>query len=238
VWIDDWQATLAQDGSQHLLADEPGSHAIDLRLRPEKPPALHGEAGLSRKGPEEGQASTYVSITRLAAEGTVRIGDRILPVRGEAWMDHEFTTGELAPHLVGWDWFGLQLDDGADLMLYLLRRADGTPDTASSGSLVVAEGNVTHLRLADVEVEVLRHWRSPATRADYPAAWRLRIPGQGLDLSIEPLLPDQELVTAGSTGITYWEGAVRIQGSKDGTRLSGRGYVELTGYAEPFRARM
>ena len=238
VWIDDWQATLAADGSQRLTASEPGSHAIDLRLVPRKPPALHGEAGLSRKGGAVEQASHYYSITRLDAEGTVRLRARTLQVRGEAWMDHEFSTGDLAPNLVGWDWFGLQLDDGSELMLYVLRRADGVPDPASSGSLVDRDGRVTHLPIEKFTVDVVRRWKSSKTGASYPASWRIRIPGAGIELAVEPRLDDQELVTVASTGITYWEGAVSVNGSRSGAPVRGRGYAELTGYAEPFREKM
>jgi predicted secreted hydrolase len=238
VWIDDWQASLAADGSHQLSAAEPGSHALDLRLVPRKPPVLHGEAGLSRKGAAEEQASHYYSITRFDAEGTVRLGARTLQVRGEAWMDHEFSTGDLAPDLVGWDWFGLQLDDGTELMLYLLRRTDGGPDPASSGSLIDRDGRVTHLPNEEFAVEVVGHWKSAASGAHYPAGWRIRIPSAGVELEIEPRLDDQELITAASTGITYWEGAVRVVGKRAGAPIRGRGYVELTGYAEAFRARM
>lgn len=238
VWIEDWEAKLAGDGSHNLVAGEPGSHGLELRLVPQKPPALHGESGLSRKGAAEEQASHYYSITRLAVEGSLRLGERILPVRGEAWMDHEFTTGELDSSLVGWDWFGLQLDDGSELMLYLLRRQDGSTDRASSGSLVDREGRVTHLTVEDFVVEVGRRWRSTASKATYPMGWRIRVPGAGLEIAVESLLDEQELTTRASTGVTYWEGAVSLSGTRRGAPVSGRGYVELTGYAEPFRAQM
>ncbi len=238
VWIDDWEAQMAPDGSHRLAAEEPGSHGIRLRLEPRKPPALHGDSGLSRKGMGEGEASYYVSITRLAAVGTVRMDGRDIPVTGEAWMDHEFTTGELNPQLVGWDWFGLQLDDQSDLMLYRLRRADGLPDSASSGSLVDEQGSVTPLTRSETEVEITRRWHSPKSGADYPAGWRIRVPGAGLELEVSSLLDDQELSTPGSTGVTYWEGAVRVRGTRRGVPIGGRGYVELTGYAEPFRVDM
>jgi predicted secreted hydrolase len=243
VWIDDWEVALEPDGSHRLVADEPGEdggdgHGLDLRLTPLKPPALHGEAGLSRKGAAEGEASHYYSLTRLSAEGTVRLGERTLGVRGEAWMDHEFATGELAPDLVGWDWFGLQLDDGSELMLYTLRRADGTAAAASSASLIERAGLVSHLTRGDFVVEVVRRWTSPESGATYPASWRLRVPEAGLVLDLEPRLADQELVTPGSTAITYWEGAVSVGGTRRGKPISGRGYVELTGYAGSFRARM
>jgi predicted secreted hydrolase len=153
-------------------------------------------------------------------------------------MDHEFTTGELAADLVGWDWFGVQLDDGSELMLYLLRRADGTPAPASSGSFIDRAGRVTPLARDAFTVATGGTWRSPASGAVYPSRWRVRVPGADLDLALEPRLPDQELVTGESTGVTYWEGAVAIRGTRGGAPLHGRGFVELTGYAAAFRARL
>jgi predicted secreted hydrolase len=238
VWAGDWSATLAPDGAHHLVAAEAEECGVDLTLVPLKPPALNGEEGWSRKGAEPDQASYYYSLTRMAASGTVHLGDRTLSVRGEAWMDHEFTTGELASDLVGWDWFGLQLDDGTELMLYLLRRPDGTPSPASSGSLVDEAGRVTHLDREAFTVTSESSWRSPRSGAVYPADWRVRVPGAALELTLTPRLPDQELVTRESTGVTYWEGAVGISGSRGGVPITGRGFVELTGYAAAFRARM
>jgi predicted secreted hydrolase len=238
VWIDDWSATRAADGSHRLVAGEPGAHGIELTLVPEKPPALHGDHGLSRKGEAAGQASYYYSFTRLAAAGTVRLGDRTVRVQGEAWMDHEFTTGELAADLAGWDWFGLQLDDGTELMIYLLRRADGTWAPASSGSLVERTGRVIHLSRDAFLVTAIDTWSSPASGAIYPSRWRVRVPPAALDLDLRPRLPDQELVTSESTGVTYWEGAVAVRGTRAGASISGRGFVELTGYATAFRARL
>lgn len=238
AWIDDWSVELAADGSHRLRAAERDEHAVDLTLVPTKPPALHGKAGYSRKGEAPGQASYYYSLPRMSATGSVRVGERAVRVRGEAWMDHEFTTGELAADLVGWDWFGLQLDDGTELMLYLLRRADGTPAPASSGSLIDRSGRVTPLARDAFSVVVAGDWRSPASGAVYPARWRVAVPGAALDLTIEPRLADQELVTRESTGVTYWEGAVNVRGMRAGAPLAGRGFVELTGYARAFRARL
>jgi len=238
VWIDDWSAELAADGSHRLRAAEGDEHAVDLTLVPTKPPALHGTAGYSRKGEAPGQASYYYSLPRLSATGSVRVGERTVRVRGEAWMDHEFTTGELAADLVGWDWFGLQLDDGTELMLYLLRRADGTPAPASSGSLIDRDGRVTPLARDAFSVVADATWRSAASGAEYPARWRVAVPSSALELTLEPRLADQELVTRESTGVTYWEGAVSVRGTRAGAPIAGRGFVELTGYATAFRARM
>jgi predicted secreted hydrolase len=240
VWIDDWEARADAGGTQYLRARTP-EQAIDLRLEPTKPPAIHGEDGVSRKGPAPGEASHYVSLPRLALDGVVRIGADTLRVRGEAWLDHEFTTGSLPKGLAGWDWFGLQLEDGAELMLYRLRRADGTPAPESSGSWIGPNGNFIALPLDSVRVASDRTWKSPASSAIYPARWqvRVRVPGGAdYELVIEPAMADQELVTRESTGVTYWEGACRVRGMRDGAPVAGRGYVELTGYAGAFRARL
>jgi len=246
VWIDDWEALVAADDNDSLeLRAVAPEHAVELRLWPEKPPVVHGQDGVSRKGPDAGQASHYVSLPRLGFTGRVRIGQETLPVHGEAWMDHEFTTGELPAGLAGWDWFGLQLDDGSELMLYRLRRADGTWAPESSGSWIGPDGRVVPLAAEAATVTSDRTWKSPASGAVYPARWRVtvRVPAAGAgarsyELSIEPELADQELVTRESTGVTYWEGACRVAGTRDGEPVTGLGYVELTGYAGTFRARM
>jgi predicted secreted hydrolase len=216
VWLKDWSA----EGNK-LRAAEDGV-ALDLTLEPGKPPVLQGERGLSRKSEEPGNASYYYSLNRMPASGTVRLGDERFEVSGLAWMDREWSTSSLGKNQVGWDWFALQLEDGRDLMLYQLRRNDGTADPTSNGTLVGPRGESRHLGLSDFTLEVLDRWKSPRSDAVYPARWRLRIPSANLDLTIEPLLADQEL----DVSFRYWEGAVRIGGTS-----RGRGYVEMTGYS-------
>jgi predicted secreted hydrolase len=245
VWIDDWGAKLMPDSIHHRLTApqaEPSGHGLELTLVPVKPPAIHGAGGVSKKGALPGEASHYYSLTALTGEGEVRLGEERLKVHGTAWMDHEFSTGPLPAGLVGWDWFGLALDGNGELMIYLLRRADGSPAEASAGSWVTPGGEVIGLTREDIQVTSDRRWKSPRSGAEYPARWRIAVrakPGvPALDLQCEPRLADQELVTTGSTGITYWEGAVLVRGERDGAPVAGRGYVELTGYAAPLRARM
>jgi predicted secreted hydrolase len=149
-------------------------------------------------------------------------------------MDHEFSTAPLADGTIGWDWFSIQLDDGRELMLYFLRRGDGGWQAASSGSLIDDQGRVAHLVLSDIEARVTRRWTSPATGARYPLGWEIILPERKLKLNIETSLDDQEMVTTGSTGVTYWEGCIAVKGSDGGTPLTGRGYMELTGYADPY----
>jgi predicted secreted hydrolase len=164
----------------------------------------------------------------MSAQGTVRVGGEPLSVSGLAWMDREWSTSALGPELVGWDWLALQLDDGREIMVYRLRRRDGSTDAHSAGSLVSADGAARSLAAADVTLDALDHWTSPRSRVRYPSRWRLAVPRAGLALEIVPQLADQELIV----GTRYWEGAVRVEGTADGRPITGRGYVELVGYGE------
>ena len=230
AWVLDWSA--AAEGEVFTLEAREGAVAIRLSLRPRRPPVLNGAGGLSRKGPAAGQASWYASVADLETTGTVRAGDGVeVAVRGASWFDHEFGSGQLAEDLAGWDWFGLRLSDGRALMIYRLRRRDGAIAPASSGTLVGADGTARHLSREEVSIEPLATWRSPHSGARYPARWRALVPAAGLALELSPLVPDQELRTGTSTGVTYWEGAVAGSGTAGGTPVTVEGYVELTGYA-------
>jgi predicted secreted hydrolase len=229
VWLEDWSAESAAPGGLPVrLRAAEGDVAIDLVLASEKPVALQGDRGLSRKGPEPGNASYYYSRSRMSARGTVSAGGEPLPVTGLAWMDREWSTSALGADLVGWDWLALQLDDGRDVMVYRLRRRDGSADAHSAGALIAADGATRPLAAADVTLAVLDRWASPRSRVRYPSRWRLAIPGAALSLEITPRLADQELIV----GTRYWEGAVRVEGTADGRPIGGRGYVELVGYGE------
>ena len=229
VWLDDWSAeSAAPDGLPVRLRAAEGRIAIDLTLASDRPVVLQGDRGLSRKGPEAGNASYYYSRTRMTARGTVRAGADAVPVAGLAWMDREWSTSALGPGLVGWDWIALQLDDGRDLMVYRLRRRDGSTDPHSAGVLVSGAGATLALAPAELTLDALDHWTSPRSRVRYPSRWRLAVPGAGLDLAITPRLADQELIV----GTRYWEGAVRVEGTAAGRPIGGRGYVELVGYGE------
>lgn len=236
VWIDRWSVeAAATSNAPHHLRASTGDFALDLTVSPEKPPVVHGEHGVSRKGAEPSQASHYYSFSRLATSGTLVVNGERLSVRGTSWMDHEFGSGDLGEDLVGWDWFSIQLNGGTELMLYRLRRTDGTVAPVSSGTVVLPNGHTRHLPLAETQVEVLDHWTSPASGARYPARWRVTVPGLALLLDVRPLLSDQELITSHSTQVTYWEGAVEVSGWLHETPITGHGYVELTGYATPMR---
>lgn len=242
VWIDDWSvktdgwahylyATLRSKETHRVLAE------INFELVPEKPPIIHGVEGISKKGAQPGQASHYYSMPRLRTNGRLTVNGDVHAVSGMSWFDHEFGTNQLGAHHVGWDWFGLQLDDGSELMLYRLRLDDGTSDPASSGSLITPDAQTVHISSDEFLLKPLSTWTSPKSAAVYPSRWRLTLPGHQLTLNVVPYVEAQELITEGSTKITYWEGAVRVHGQKGNTPVQGRGYMELTGYAEPLNER-
>jgi predicted secreted hydrolase len=226
VWLDDSEAGLKDDGRTHRLRAHAPDFELDLTLTPLKPPVMHGKDGVSQKGPGLGNASHYYSFTRLAAAG--HIGP--LAVTGEAWMDHEFSSNRLIGAYSGWDWFSVQLDDSTDWMLYMLRRLDGTIEPLSAGTRVAPDGSTRSLARAAFRVDTTGSWTSPHTGGRYPMGWRISVPGEALDLVLEPVLEDQELVTRTMGGVVYWEGAVRVRGTRRGAKVTGRGYVELTGY--------
>jgi predicted secreted hydrolase len=232
--VADWSVVEAPEGPQP--APEPlhwqlqaadGDYQLRLDLRGAQPPVLNGDAGLSRKADAPGAASYYYSMPRLQAAGSLRRQGTSLPVSGVVWLDREWGSGSLGVDQQGWDWFALDLDDGSTLMFYALRARDGRRDVHSAGTFVDAAGHASPLRNDDVEIAVQRHWRSPRG-GQYPAQWALRVRSQDLQLTVTPLLADQEL----STQPRYWEGAVQVAGQRHGTPVSAHGYVELVGYAQ------
>jgi predicted secreted hydrolase len=230
VFNEDWRAVEGPGGVVQMNArGEPGT--LRLTLTPAKPLVAHGEDGISRKGPGPDDYSHYVSITRLAAAGSLTAGGVSRALHGEVWFDHEWGPGGLPEGVAGWDWFALQLSDGSELMLYRMRLRDGTASPFSAGTFVDAGGRAAPVRWADVSIAPRSTWTSPRSGAKYPAVWSVTVRSIGLDVTVSPLLADQELVTAKSTGVTYWEGACSVEGTRDGRQIGGRAYVEMTGYA-------
>jgi len=229
VWLEDWTLEgLNNDGSSlHLRAQADGL-ALDLDLRSQKPIVAHGDRGLSLKGLEPGNASYYLSYTRLETRGEISVSGETYVVVGESWFDHEWSTSSLGEFAVGWDWFGLQLSDGRELMLYVIRNRDGAVDQISAGTLVELDGSIVALALDEFDVRVLDQWESASSGAVYPNAWKVIVESYNIDLTLTPWLPDQEM----NISLIYWEGAVKINGQSAGKEVSGNGYVELTGYAE------
>jgi len=236
VWIDDWRAE--GEGETHVLEARAEDMALRLRLRPDKPPVIHGRDGVSRKGETAGQASHYYSFSRMRTDGTLMLGGKALPVTGRSWMDHEFGSNQLSDAQIGWDWFSLQMDDRTELMVYQIRRRDGSIEPASGGTWINPDGTSVPLPLNAIVVEALEHWQSPQSGGRYPARWRITVPSARLAVEVLPTIPHQELVTRASTQITYWEGSVTVKGEREGRPVSGLGYAELTGYAAPLRRRL
>ena len=196
---------------------------FDLTARPTKPVVLQGDRGLSQKGVGAGNASYYYAQTRMATTGTITLpGGEAVPVEGLTWFDREWSTSALGAGQVGWDWFALHLDDGRDLMLYQLRREDGSKDPLSEGSLVAVDGTKTRLDAADFELTPLDTWTSPRGGA-YPTRWRVRVPEAGIEVEVTAAFEAQEL----DATIRYWEGAVDVTGATPGV-----GFLEMTGYAD------
>lgn len=224
VWLEDWRLERRDDGRWDLQASADGM-ALDLELEPARAPLLQGERGLSQKSEARGNASYYYSMTRLDTRGRLTLDGSTTGVRGRAWLDREWGTSALGPGLAGWDWFALQLDGGTDVMFYRLRRDDGGTSPWSAGTVIDPAGRVTRLGPEDVDIREVGHWTSPRG-GTYPARWRLRITSLDAELTVIPVLADQEL----DLSIRYWEGAVDV--SSNGAP-SGVGYVELTGYGNP-----
>jgi len=232
VWNGNWQVQW-KDGEQHLQAIA-NDFTLDLLLRSDKPPVIHGRNGISQKGAAAGNASHYISLTRLLTSGTIELNGKSYVVAGTSWMDHEFFSSGLDRDEVGWDWLSLQLGGNAEIMLYRLRHRDGSVDPFSSGTFVDANGRSTFLSANEFTMTPLGEtYASPATKAVYPIAWRIEIPPLGLDLRITTPLPSQEMTSAGDAGLSYWEGAIDIHGTRRGAAISGIGYLEMTGYAGP-----
>lgn len=229
VWNEDWK--VEGDAGDHSIRVKDRGIELRLSLESLKLPVLHGDNGHSQKGEGEGRASYYYSLTRMRTKGELMINGKREKVSGLTWMDHEFGSNQLRDDQVGWDWFSIQLDNQTELMLYLMRRKDGSVDPYSSGTLVDPKGKSTHLALKDYRVEVLDRWKSPKSDANYPIKWKVTIPSAEIELEITPAFPEQELITNRSTRVTYWEGAAQTRGTARGKPVNGYGYVEMTGYA-------
>jgi predicted secreted hydrolase len=235
VRIRDWSAE--QNGETIHVKARHNGYALNLRLTPVKPVVLHGDRGYSRKGDADGQASYYYSFTRLHTVGTLTYKGTPYQVTGLSWMDHEFGSSILLPDQAGWDWFSLQLDDGSELMIFHLRKRDGSFERPF-GTVVPGSGAPIDLAGQRIFIAKTGTWSSPHTKAVYPSGWKMDIPSQRISLRIDPVFKDQELSTAKSTAVVYWEGAVNVRGSRDGRPVQGRGYVELTGYAHSMGGRL
>jgi predicted secreted hydrolase len=232
--------TMQQDGPGekiHLVAHEPDM-AIDFDEHPLKPLILEGVGGLSRKADGIGEASYYYSYPRLATAGELRVGGETFAVSGLSWFDHEFSTSSLGKDQVGWDWFCVQLENNEEIMLYAMRDKSGAMDPVSEGTWVKADGTSERLPPGSFSIARMGTWRSPRSKAAYPAGWHIVVPAHRAELTITPAMADQELRLTKMGALDYWEGACSIEGSLAGSPVKGVGYTELTGYAGALQAGM
>jgi predicted secreted hydrolase len=228
VWLDNWSLVQERDAYRaHITARE---FALDLAFRQTQPPLLQGDEGLSRKGPKPESASYYYSFPQLRVEGTVGESGRRENVKGSAWLDHEWSSSYMDERASGWDWIGINFDDGGALMAFRMRSRDTGRKFWAGGAYRSPAGTRRAFSSHEIEFVPLGSWRSPRTGATYPIAWRVETPGT--HFTIEPLMNDQEHDTRASVGTVYWEGAVTAL--IDG-KPAGRGYLELTGYWRPMK---
>ncbi len=229
IWNGNWQ--IQWHGSDQELNAIDKRFQLHFTLHAEKPPVIHGENGVSQKAEGSGRASHYISLTRLVTSGSISLGNKKMEVNGTSWMDHEFFTQQLEADQTGWDWLGLQLDDHTEVMLFHIRRKDGSIDPHSAGTYVDANGKTSHLRSNDFRLEPAGDkWSSPLTGAAYPIHWKISIPKLAIDLDAKTLLVSQELTGKTELAPNYWEGAIVLAGQRNAQPLSGVGYLEMTGY--------
>ena len=232
IWNGNWQIQW-HGGDQQLEAVDQ-RFQLHLTLHSEKPPVVHGENGVSQKAEGPGRASHYISLTRLATSGVIDVGNEKFEVSGTSWMDHEFFTHQLESGQTGWDWLSLQLEDHTEVMLFHIRRKDGSIDPNSAGTYVDPEGKTTHLGSTDFKLQpVGERWRSPLTGAEYPVHWKIAIPKLGIELEEKTPLESQELAGKTKLAPNYWEGAIVLTGRRKAEPLHGAGYLEMTGYDRP-----
>jgi len=224
VWVDkDFVEGTSKKLHVKAITEDVG---LDLFLVPVKSPVLNGERGYSRKSEASPLiASRYFSFTDLKTEGTMKLGSSVFSVRGQSWFDREISSRGLSKDEAGWDWFALQLEDGREIMLYYIRKKDGSIGAYSSGTLAQKDGRYRRLSKDDFMVGVVGHYISEHTGARYPSKWEIAIPSEDLRLVVTPLVQDQEFTSEDAMGNTYWEGTCGIEGS-----ARGRAYVEMTGY--------
>lgn len=231
VWLEDWRVQEIEPGVSQLQASvesEVGPYALDLTLRETRPPLFHGDAGLSQKGPEAGNASYYYSLVAMATEGTITTAGRTVEVRGDSWMDHEFGTSALSENAVGWDWFSVELANGTVMMFANVRTIDGGVIPDFTGTYAEADGTQRTITADDFTVTALDEWTSPDSGITYPSGWQVDFPALDLSLTFDPIVTDQEM----DVSFVYWEGAVDVTGTLRGEPIQGMGYVELTGYGQ------
>lgn len=226
IWNGNWSSVW--EGERQKLSALADDFEFTLSLEPAKPLVIHGQNGVSQKSEGAGKASYYISFPKLTVAGKILMRGTEHTVSGTAWMDHEWFTHQLDSNQTGWDWFSVQLENNTQLMLFELRRKDGTIDPYSSGTYVDAAGRAHHLTLRDFSLRPAGDWTSPQTGARYPVRWQIRVPSLNITLECKAAFDSQELKAR--QGPSYWEGAVTYSGSSNGV-----GYLEMTGYDRAVR---
>ncbi len=226
VWLYDWSVEQI-DLDTFKIHAEKDDISIELVLTDKKGVVFHGNMGLSQKGPQTGNASNYFSQTRLETNGIITIGEEDYSVVGFSWMDHEFGTSALGAGQIGWDWFSIQLDSNMEIMYFQIRDSEGNISPYSSGSFIGPDGIIENIGKGDIQLEVLDYWNT-SDGYEYPSGWLIKSEKMKLELTIEPVMRDQE----NNFFFRYWEGSVKISGYIDNEPVNGYGYVELTGYAQ------
>jgi len=230
VHIDEWRLARRPDSTEIVTSIATDEFRFALTLADTQPALVQGSNGFSQKGPSPASASYYYSLPQLRASGRVNVAGHEYRVRGVAWLDHEWFSSVLDDEARGWDWAGLNLDDGSSLMVFQMRNAAGAEHWAAA-TLRDREQRATTFAPREIEWIALRHWRSARTGVKYPVEWQVMVGGRTMRL--RPLMDDQENDARGSTGTLYWEGAVRVFDERD--QAIGRGYLELTGYGDRIR---
>ncbi|MGI4830411.1 MAG: lipocalin-like domain-containing protein [Janthinobacterium lividum] len=229
VWNGNWQTRIGEGA--HELRGIGENFSLELHVTPQKQPVIQGTNGVSQKAEGVGNASHYISFTRMKTAGTIELNGTQFAVDGDTWMDHEFFSDSINDDEVGWDWLSVQLDDNSELMLYRLRHKDGSVDPYSSGTFVDREGKAVHLALRDFTMtQKGATWKSQQTGAQYPIAWSVTVPQLKLQIEISTPLKSQEFVSR--VGPSYWEGTIDIIGRREDKAVHGAGYLEMTGYSE------
>ena len=234
IWNGNWQIQWKGEDQELAAMDE--RFSLRFTLHPEKPLVVHGENGISQKAEGAGRASHYISFTRLGVKGAIELGGKKFEVSGLAWMDHEFFTHQMEDDQTGWDWLSLQLEDHTEVMLFHIRRKDGSIDPFSAGTFVDVQGKATHLRAEDFVLQAGgATWTSALTHANYPIQWKIAIPKLGIELEAKTPLESQEMTGKTKLLPSYWEGAIRLAGRRGNVALGGVGYLEMTGYDRPVK---
>ncbi len=235
-WNGNWQVRWRSltTGEQELEAVSERL-SLELNLKPEKQIIINGQQGVSRKGSLPGEASHYMSFTRLKATGHLEWKKTSFSLNGLAWMDHEFFSERRDSSLAGWDWFAIQLDNNEELMLYRLRSSSGQASPYSSGTYVDSQGQSRFLDASQFSLSPGGSWRSAASGANYPLSWKIAVPSLDLELNEQAALKNQELFSRTAISPSYWEGAVTYQGHIHLQPVHGVGYLEMTGYSKGLR---